>query len=169
MAKLKKNYGRKQQWREEAIEYIVESLTELGQEACRHAIEMREYKNRLYNLRDSIGSAVYVDGHIVPSSKRYAHSKSSRGTYTDKGWDGDGSEITGREALDRYWDEHPTLTYAKHTVELVVIAATFYAGILEARGIQVISAAADYLEDEMDVYKSYKPKLRGHADHVDIV
>ena len=67
MAKLKKNYGRKQQWREEAIGYIVESLTELGQKACRHAIEEREYTNRLYNLRDSIGSAVYVDGHIVPS------------------------------------------------------------------------------------------------------
>ena len=54
MAKLKKNYGRKQQWREEAIGHIVDSLAELGQEACRHAIEEREYTNRLYNLRDSI-------------------------------------------------------------------------------------------------------------------
>lgn len=169
MAQLRKNYGRQQRWREKAIEDIVASLTKLGQEACRYAIEKREYTNRLYNLRDSIGSAVYVDGYIVPSSKRYAHSKSSRGTYKDKGWDGNGSEITGREALDRYWDEHPTLTYAKNTVELVVIAATFYAGILEAGGIQVISAAADYLEDKMYIYKSYKPKLRGRADHVDIV
>lgn len=166
MAKLKRNYGRKQQWRNDAIAYLVESLTELGQEACRDAIEKKGYENRLYNLRDSVGSAVYVDGHIVPSSKRYAHSKSSRGTYVNKGWDGDGSDITGRQALDRYWNEHQTLPYAKNTVELVVIAATFYAGILQSSGIQVISAANDYLEGKMGQYKSFRPKLRAYADHV---
>lgn len=169
MAVLKKNYGRKQQWRNDAIAYIVESLTELGQQACEYAIENKGYENRLYNLRDSVGSAVYVDGHIVPSSKRYAHRKSSRGTYTDRGEYGTYDEITGREALDRYWDDNPTLPYAKNAIELVVIAATFYAGILEDRGIQVISAAADFLEDEMGEYKSFKPKLRGYADLVGIV
>lgn len=173
MATRRTNFGRKQQWRNDAIAYLVESLAELGKEACQHAIERREYSNRKYNLRDSIGSAVYVDGHIVSSSKRYAFSKSTKGPYKDKGVRGqqDGGEdwITGREALDRYWDEHPTLPYAKNAVELVVVAGTFYAGILEDKGIQVISAAADYLEDKMDTYKSFKPKLRGHADLVDIV
>lgn len=77
-------------------------------------------------------------------------------------------EITGREALDRYWDENPTIPNARNAVELVVIAATYYSGILEDRGIQVISDVVDFLEDEMDVYKSYKPKLRAHADMLDI-
>ncbi len=174
MATRRTNFGRKQQWRNDAIAYLVESLTELGKEACQHAIEERGYNNIKYNLRDSIGSAVYVDGRIVPSSKRYAFTpKSSKGAYKDKGergqQDGGDNWITGREALDRYWDEHPTLPNAKNAVELVVVAGTFYAGILEDRGIQVISAAADYLEDKMDVYKSFRPKLRGHADLVDIV
>ena len=166
---MAKTYDKRQEWRQKAIQEIVESLTELGQEACRYAIQQREYNNRLYNLRDSIGSAVYVDGKIVPSSKRYAHSKSTRGPYKDKGWGGNGEYITGREALDRYWEENPTLAYSRNTVELVVIAATFYAGILESRGVQVISAAADYLEDEMDTYKGYSPKLRGYAGHIDVI
>ena len=168
MAVIKRNYGRKQQWRNDAIAYLVESLTELGQQACKHAIEERGYHNRLYNLRDSIGSAVYVDGKIVPSSLRYAHSKSSKGTYTDRGDEGAYDEITGREALDRYWAFHPTISNPKNTVELVLIAATFYAGILEDRGVQVISAAGDYLEGEMGEYKSFKPKLSAHADLFDV-
>lgn len=168
MAIIKKKYGRKQQWRNEAIAYIVESLTELGQRACEEAISNKGYKNQLYNLRDSIGSAVYVNGHIQPATKRYAHRKSSKGTYTDRGENGTYDEITGREALDRYWDENPTIPNARNAVELVVIAATYYSGILEDRGIQVISDVVDFLEDEMDVYKSYKPKLRAHADMFDI-
>lgn len=169
MATLKKNFGRKQQWRNEAIAYLVESLADLGQRACQDAIDAADYTNRKYNLRDSYGSAVYVDGKIVHSSKRYAHRKSSKGPYIDKGYDGDGvTEITGREALDRYWDNHERLPNARNTVELVVVAATFYAGILESAGYEVLSAAVDTIEDEMEEYKSFRPKLRAHADHFDL-
>lgn len=170
MAVLKRNYGRKQQWRNEAIATLVEELTELGQRACLYAIENKGYENRKYNLRDSIGSAVYVDGKIVPSSKRYAYHKSSKGTYVDRGENGTYDEITGRDAINRYWDDNQTLPNARNAIELVVIAATFYAGILEDYyGIQVISDVTDFLESEMGTYKSFKPKLRAHADLVDVV
>jgi hypothetical protein len=78
--------------------------------------------------------------------------------------------ITGREALDNYWAEHPTLKNTTNAVELVVIAATFYAGILEDRGIQVMSIARNYMESEMQKYqyKSYRPKLRAFSDEVRI-
>ena len=169
MGSLKKNFGRAQQWRNEAIAKLVADLTELGNKACRHAISKRGYDNQKYNLKDSVGSAVYVDGRIVLSSRRYAYSHpSSTGPYLDKGYSGTGEYITGRDAINRYWDEHPTLPSSSNTVELVVVAGTFYAGILQARGIQVISAVADFLQDEMGVYKSYRPKLKAHADMVDI-
>lgn len=169
MSVLKRNYGRKQSWRNEAIAVLVDELTDLGQRACLYAIENKGYENRQYNLRDSIGSAVYVDGEIVPSSKRYAFRKSSKGSYTDRGKNGTGKEMTGREAIDKYWDDNRTLTNSRNAIELVVIAATFYAGILEADGIQVISDVADFLEFEMGTYKSYRPQLRAHSDLVDIV
>jgi hypothetical protein len=105
-----------------------------------------------------------VDGKIVPSSKRYAFRKSSKGSYIDRGKDGTGDEETGRSALDAYWEDNKKLKNYKNTVELVVIAGTFYAGILESSDIQVISAATDYLQDKMHTYKSFKPKLRAFAD-----
>ena len=166
MAVLKKNYGRVDSWRNQVIADIVASLTDLGQEACQYAIDMRGYNNRTYNLRDSIGSAVYVDGKIVPSSKRYAFRKSSKKPYPDKGYGRNGEPIEGREALDRYWDENKTLKNSKNTIELVVVAGTFYSGILEDRGIQVISAAVDYLESNMSAYKTYNPTLRASADMI---
>lgn len=169
MASIKKNFGRVQQWRNEAIATLVAELTELGNKACKYAISQRGYENQKYNLRDSVGSAVYVDGRIVPSTRRYAYSHpSSTGPYLDKGYSGTGEYITGRDAIDRYWAEHQTLPSNRNTVELVVVAGTFYAGVLEARGIQVISAATDFLEEQMGVYKSYRPKLRARADMVNI-
>lgn len=170
MAVLKTNFGRLQEWRNEAIAALVAELTDLGQEACLVAIEKknRGYQNQKYNLRDSIGSAVYVDGKLVKSSKRYAYSKSSRGPYKDKGNKGHGEWKEGRDAIDEYWRDNQTIPNKQGTVELVVVAATFYAGILQDRGIQVISAATDFLEREMRTYKSYKPKLRSLADEVRI-
>lgn len=170
MGTLKRNYGFSQKWRNEAVAQLVSTLTDLGQEVCKKAIENKGYTDRLYNLHDSIGSAVYVGGEIVPSSKRYAESKKSRGEYFDRGDNATYSMMTGRQALDDYWNEHPRLSGNYNSVELVVIAAVFYAGILEDRGIEVMSVAAEYIENEMQKYqyKSYKPKLRAFSDGVSI-
>ena len=78
---------RAQAWRDEAIKEIVDKLTDLGQRACRHAIIHRGYDNRKFNLVDSIGSAVYIDGVLEPSTKRYAYSTEfSTEPYEDKGY-----------------------------------------------------------------------------------
>lgn len=168
MGTLKTNFGRKQKWRNDAIAYLVNELTNLGQEACIQAIQQRGYQNRLGNLHDSIGSAVYVDGKLVPSSRRYAESPISSAPYKNKGKNGNGEYMNGRQAIDDYWSKHQELPRSKNAVELVVIAATFYAGILEAKGVQVISAAASYVQGKLNIYKSYNPKIRGFADLVSV-
>lgn len=167
MATLKTSFGQKQEWRNKAIAYLVDELTKLGQAACKEAIARKGYKNRKYNLHDSIGSAVYVHGRIVPSSRRYAVRPMSTGTFKDRGSKGSGMEMTGREALDRYWASHSTIPYT-NAVELVVIAGTFYSGILENRGIQVISAAKKFASSRLAKYKSYNPKVYAKADLVEI-
>lgn len=155
----------------EELERVVKMATKLGEEACQYAWERRGYYKPeteyepTFNIVDSIGSAVYVDGVLRPETKRYVYDiEISQKPYIDKGWGGTGGPMTGREALERYWQNNQTLpTKGKNVVEIVCIAATFYAGILEKwiNHVQVISAAADYLASiQQDPrFADYKPRL----------
>ena len=51
---------------------LIQKLTDDGERLVRRAYETRTFENRTYNLHDSYGSAVYVDGRIIKSSIRYA-------------------------------------------------------------------------------------------------
>lgn len=152
----------------EALEETIRIATQLGEEACRYAMENRGYYKPdtryepTYNIIDAIGSAVYVDGVLMPETKRYAvdtemHTK----PYLDRGWGGTRQPITGREALERYWEHNRYLTGRRNVIEVVCVAATFYSGILESRRVQVISAAADYFElkSKDPQFSIYKPRL----------
>lgn len=154
---------------EERLEAIVRQATEIGERACRYALQRAGYYQETvtnyeptYNIIDAIGSAVYVDGVLRPETKRYAvDSEMAKALYKDKGWGGTGEYISGRQALERYWENNKTLSSRKNVVEIVCVAATFYSGILESRGVQVISAAADYLAEvgKNPAYKIYQPRL----------
>lgn len=154
---------------EERLESIIRQATDIGEKACKYALQRAGYYKATvtnyeptYNIIDAIGSAVYVDGVLRPETKRYAvDSEMAKDLYKDKGWKGTGEWISGRQALERYWDNNKTLQGRKNVVEIVCVAATFYSGILESRGVQVISAAADYLAEigKNPAYKIYQPRL----------
>ena len=154
---------------EERLEAVIRQATEIGEKACRYALQRAGYYKETvtnyeptYNIIDAIGSAVYVDGVLRPETKRYAvDSEMAKDLYKDKGWGGTGEYISGRQALERNWENNKTLNSRKNVVEIVCVAATFYSGILESRNVQVISAAADYLAEigKNPAYKIYQPRL----------
>lgn len=157
MAKLKQKGFFEQAYLEEVSAQIVRDLTQLGKDAAQHAIEKGEYNNVLYNLHDSIGSAVYFNGGLIPSSIRFADRKNSKGEAREG--------YTGREAINKWFQTNRTIG-VKNTFHLVLVAAMPYAEYLEkgsysehGREIQVISAGTDYIQQRMKDYKYFNPKI----------
>lgn len=121
---------------------LIDKLTADGEKLVKRAYETRTFQNRTYNLHDSYGSAVYVNGKLVKSSIRYAGSKQAK--------DGKvfGDElIEGRFEIDAFFNWFKPGTKG---VDLVVIATMPYANILEKgaglrRKYLVISGARDLM------------------------
>lgn len=121
---------------------LIQKLTDDGEKLVRRAYETRTFENRTYNLHDSYGSAVYVDGILIKSSVRYAGSPTAKAgkIYEDE-------LIEGRFEIDAFFDWFKP---RKKGVDLVVIAAMPYADILEKgaglrRKYKVISGAKDLM------------------------
>jgi hypothetical protein len=148
-----------------AILEFVKYLTEVGERAIKRAYNSKEYKNRTYNLRDSYASAVYVNGVLYRDTIRYVGEEmstidqainavySGRGhgeTFPDRRGErhrfGDQVTIWGREEVDRFLADYKP---ERRGIELVVVAAMWYASILEkgtiGRKYRVISGAIDTL------------------------
>ncbi len=155
----------------EARQLLVERLAQLGQDAIDFAFKQgfrskpRNYGNIAYhnwlvskgkgpnsawdditgNLRDSFGSAVYVNGELQRNSIRFANDNPT-GERTRDAID----PRPGREVLLDYFNKiHPNR--GKNDVTLVCVAAMYYTKFLEAgthRGhykIRVVSSASDYV------------------------
>ena len=159
MAKLKQKGFFKQAYLEDVSAQIVRDLTQLGKDAAKHAIEKSRYDNVLANLHDSIGSAVYFNGKLIPSSIRFAERKKSKGVAREG--------YTGREAINE-WFQANRVIGVKNTFHLVLVAAMPYAEYLEKgtftsgdkkREIQVISAGTDYIQRHLQEYKYFSPKI----------
>ena len=123
---------------------LIQKLTDDGEKLVRHAYEMRTFENRTYNLHDSYGSAVYVDGRLIKSSVRYAGSPIAKAgkVYEDE-------LIEGRFEIDAFFDWFKP---HKKGVDLVVIATMPYADILEKgaglrRKYKVNAEGEDYMKD----------------------
>ena len=121
---------------------LIQKLTDDGEKLARRASDTRTFENRTYNLHDSYGSAVYVDGRLVKSSVRYAGSPTAKAgkIYEDE-------LIEGRFEIDAFFDWFKP---RKKGVDLVVIATMPYADILEKgaglrRKYKVISGAKDLM------------------------
>lgn len=121
---------------------LIQKLTDDGEKLVRRAYETRTFENRTYNLHDSYGSAVYVDGRLIKSSVRYAGSPTAKAgkIYEDE-------LIEGRFEIDAFFDWFKP---RKKGVDLVVIATMPYADILEKgaglrRKYKVISGAKDLM------------------------
>ncbi|MBQ2284920.1 MAG: hypothetical protein II244_04575 [Clostridia bacterium] len=142
---------------------MVDALATLGYKAMADAYAKRTFKHRTRNLHDSYGSAVYYDGKVVLSSIKYFGGIYSRGADPR-------TKKTGRETLNNYFRTH-SFGATRHEIVLVVVAAMYYAGILEnanknmlARGpgdrYIVISPAHEYINTHYQsalqkVYQKY--------------
>lgn len=122
------------------IKALISQLANDGERAIHEAYEGREFTNRTYNLHDSYGSAVYYNGTLVKSSIRYV-----------------GAEMA--EEDDRYGRNEVNDFFANYRpnnrkgIDLVIVAAMFYADILEEgkgrlkRKYKVIAEGEDYMKN----------------------
>lgn len=151
---------------------MASALTTLGYYAMMDAYKKRTYKHRTRNLHDSYASAVYYNGKLIESSVKYLGG--SIGFKKDKL-----TKKTGRQTVDDYLHSH-RFGATHNEFVVVVVAAMYYAGILEAGGkgsapkgpgekFIVISPARQYIDSHYwsAVYKVYdkygikdKPKAR---------
>lgn len=135
--------------RQELLDGLVQYLADEGERIVKAAYQSRTFQNRLYNLHDSYGSSVFVAGVEQPGCRRYAEPEMSTGVKKSN----IGRTETGRQAIDRYFDEYTKRT-RNQNVELVVCAAMFYASFLENPGeaphiqhkYKVIALAKDELD-----------------------
>lgn len=173
----------------EARQLLVERLAQLGQDAINFAFEQgfkkhsRRITNERYrkwlekkgkdpnsawdditgNLRDSFGSAVYVNGELQRNTIKFANDNPI-GERTRDAID----PRPGREVLLDYFNKiHPNR--GKNDVTLICVAAMYYANLLEkgwhggGYKIKVISSAADYVRRNWQkavdgIYSSLKIK-----------
>lgn len=151
---------------------MVAALTTLGYYAMMNAYGKHSFTHRTRNLHDSYASAVYVNGQLIESSIRYVGGVLSKQVDPT-------TKKTGRETVNDFLRSH-RYGGANNEIVLVVIAAMYYAGILEAgdkntgsRGpgqrYVVIAPAREYIDKNYwtAVYKVYdkygikdKPKAR---------
>ena len=152
-----------------AVTEHIRNLTKLGNDAIhyaynkghargdarRHPYRDGKWRHRSYNLHDSFGSAVFMNGAVIQNSIRVIEggSKTSGLSKTPDRQ----SHKTGREKLLEYFNKaHYGLKRGE--IVLVCMVAMYYGGYLEKgvhKGrykIQVISAARDFIDKN---YKSY--------------
>jgi hypothetical protein len=128
---------------------MVKALSTLGYFAMMDAYGKHSFTHRSRNLHDSYASAVYVNGELIENSIKYVGGVLSRKIdYT--------THKTGRDTVNEYLHSHH-FGAKNNEIVLVVIAAMFYAGILEdgdtnssGRGpgqkYIVISPARDFID-----------------------
>lgn len=129
-----------EQIKDKATKALVEALTTIGWQVAMEAYRRKTYTNRTYNLHDSYGSAVFVNGVIVPDSKKYVNRSRSTRRNTHGHADSDNryaktGGLTGRQALDDFFKT--VVVSKKNKITLVVAAAMWYGEIVESKGYVV--------------------------------
>ena len=151
------------------IKALISQLANDGEKAIREAYEGREFTNRTYNLHDSYGSAVYYNGNLVKSSIRYVGAEMAKEVdWRSQGWIWKGGRtmpdfrgkrrlnndevfMNGREEVMDFFSHYKPKN--RKGIDLVIIAAMFYADILEEgkgklkRKYKVISEGEDYMKN----------------------
>ena len=122
------------------IKALISQLADDGEKAIREAYEGREFTNRTYNLPDSYGSAVYYNGTLVTSSIRYVGAEMA-----------EEDERYGRNEVNDFFSNYKPKN--RKGIDLVIVAAMFYADILEEgkgrlkRKYKVIAEGEDYMKN----------------------
>ena len=122
------------------IKALISQLANDGEKAIREAYEGREFTNRTYNLHDSYGSAVYYNGTRVKSSIRYIGAEMA-----------EEDDRYGRNEVNEFFSNYRPKN--RKGIDLVIVAAMFYADILEEgkgrlkRKYKVIAEGEDYMKN----------------------
>lgn len=165
---------------------LIRQLMSVARAALDNIEQYIEYEHRSGHLVDSTACAVYVDGELVEDSIQYAYEIPIATTeyagatfYAEpkekyRGFNGHktrfaGGFISGRDAVDDWFDNHRTLKeYKRNTVTLVAVAAMYYGYYLEHgthgghRKIKVISGLVDELSQgimPLATEAGYNPRL----------
>lgn len=133
-----------EQIKDRATEVFVEALTVVGYQVALEAYRRKTYTNRTFNLHDSYGSAVFVDGHLIPESIRYVNR--TRSKRADRSGRAPMGAKTGREALRRFLD-NAWIVRKKDRVTLVVAASMWYGEHVESKGYEVLDE--EFVESEI--------------------
>lgn len=173
----------------EARKELIRRVAQLGKDAIDYAFEQgfKRYSRRITNeryrkwlekkgkdpnsawdditgnLRDSFGSAVYVNGELQRNTMKFANDN-PKGGHTRDAID----PRSGREALMDYFNSiHPGR--GKNEIVLICVSAMYYTKFLEAGThgghykIKVISSASEYVRRHWEsvvngIYQSLKIK-----------
>lgn len=103
------------------INKIVDMLSDEGGKLILQAVNSRDYTHRTYNLHDSYGSAVYLNGKLVDKSIRTLEPMATEAKKYK------GSKLKGSEEIMKYFRSYKP----KSEIELLVVAAMPYGRVLE--------------------------------------
>ena len=126
--------------RNKYIDNLISQLARDGEQALHDAYYGRGFNNRTYNLHDSYGSAVYYNGTLVKSSIRYVGAEMA-----------EEDERYGRNEVNDFFSNYRPKN--RKGIDLVIVAAMFYADILEEgkgrlkRKYKVIAEGEDYMKN----------------------
>ena len=106
------------------IDKFADMLADEGGKLILQAVNSRDYTHRTYNLHDSYGSAVYLNGKLVEKSVMLLGSKATKAKSYK------GSKLNGSEEIMKYFRSYKP----KSAIELLVAAAMPYGVVLEKGG-----------------------------------
>jgi hypothetical protein len=140
--------------KDKMIQDIVASLATIAWKVALKAYRQHTYKNRTYNLHDSYGSAVYLNGVLVEDSIRHierAYSKKdSTHLHTPVGAE------RGQKALDRFLKKIVTPRKSDY-ITVVIAASMWYAKMVESKGYIVLDS--NFVKNEMKNEIKRNPEL----------
>lgn len=160
--------AKKSNLKDRFLNQLIDELTSEGYAAILQAYYTRDFTNRTYNLHDSYGSAVYYNGRLIKNTIRYVGAeKHFKDIFMGKNWYWRNSRsmpdfrgvrydkkdeifMTGRTEVMDFFSQY---TPPKKGLQLVVIAAMWYANVLEKGGgnlrrkYRVISGARTIMDE----------------------
>lgn len=187
----RKLYGLKGSVNAKVMAAVAEELIAEGQRLVDKAGAEGSYNNRLNNLRQSIGSCLFIDGKEYKGPSQFAKEfKSNLARFEAHGWDTapvrregysrrfyqnaapslkprkfpDGEEMDGDDAINKFFTEYEA---PKGVWQLVVAAAMFYGAAVESKGYRVIY----FIGTEMfhsEVYRKYKASIGNVPNRFDL-
>ena len=123
--------------REQLIKFLNVRLMQLAEEAVVYSKDNKGYQDRTANLKNSISSALYLDGEIV-TSKIGAIPKAEEAV---------GGQDAVEEALQNYAQQEGVV--APKGYSLIIVAGMNYGKYVEDKGYNVLHLTKYYLRSEM--------------------